>query len=127
MKKREANFTLRFRHWLKANPMPSAAFELKQTTGFSIPFSAVQEHQIDALRAVKSSKGLIHKISDETRSYSPFDVFYLRNAPAFVVLKYPNSFHLIDVDTFCMESERSKRRSLTEVRAKEISTVSVRG
>lgn len=126
--KREANFTIKFRHWLKANAdsMPSAAFEVKQTTGVSIPFDSVKEHQIDALQAVKSSKGLIHKISDETRSYNPFDVFFLRNAPAFVVLKFPKAFHLIDVDTFCMERDRSKRKSITSIRAKEISTVTVR-
>lgn len=124
--KREANFTLRFRHWLKANPMPSAAFELKQTTGISIPFASVQDHQIDALQAVKSATGLIHKISDEARSYTPFDVFYLRNAPAFVVLKFPTAFHLIDIDTFLLERQRSTRKSITNSRAKEISTVSVK-
>lgn len=122
MIKRESNFTLRFRHYLKANPMPSAAFELKQC-GSSLPFSAVQEHQIDGLRAVKSDHGLLYKGADDSRSIKPFDLFYLRNAPAFVVILFGNQeFSIIDVDTFMLESKRSKRRSLTMARARELST-----
>lgn len=123
--KKEANFTLRFRHWLKANPMPSAAFELKQCAS-SLPFSAVAEHQVDALLAVRSESGLLYKAPDDSRSVKPFDLFYMRNTYAYVVIKYPRSFHIISIDTFLLEKKRSKRKSLTETRAKEISVVSVR-
>ena len=124
--KKEANFTLRFRHWLKANPMPSCAFELKQTTGTSLPFSAVAEHQIDALLASKSKEGFLYKIPDDSRSVKPYDLFYLRNAFAYVVIRYPRAFHVIDIDTFLLEKARSKRKSLTHSRAQEISTISVK-
>ncbi len=123
--KKEANFTLRFRHWLKANPMPSAAFELKQCSG-SLPFSAVAEHQVDALLAVRSESGLLYKAPDDSRSVKPFDLFYMRAIYAFVVIKYPRSFQIISIDTFLLEKGRSKRKSLTESRAKEISIISVK-
>lgn len=123
--KREQAFTTRFRSYLRANPMPSSAFELKQTTTDSIPFSVLQEHQADALRACKSSDGLLYKAPDDSRGVKPFDMFYLRSSFAWVVIKYPKAFHIIDIDTFLLESSRSKRRSLTSARAREISTISV--
>jgi hypothetical protein len=125
MSKKEANFTILFRHWLKANPMYSGAFELKQTIN-ALPFSDVKDHQIEALMAVKSSKGLLHKISDETRGIKPFDMFYLINADAFVVIKYPSFFVLIDPEDFVLERDiLSKRKSLTGKRAKEIASLTV--
>lgn len=126
MKKREADFGIYFRHWLKANPRYSAAFELKQTTGTSIPFSDVAEHQLDALEAVTSKNGILYKAPDDSRGVKPFDYFYLRNAPAYVVLKFPDAFHLISVASFKDEMVKSKRKSITSVRSKEISVVSVR-
>ena len=119
--KREAKFTMLFRHWLRAFPRESAAFELKQTTTDSIPFSDVQEHQIDALLAVKDDV-FTYKISDESRGIKPFDMFTLNKAQAYVVIKYPKFFVLIDIDDFVTEKQNSIRRSLTSSRAKEIST-----
>lgn len=124
--KREANFTLRFRHWLKANPGVSAAYELKQTTKDSIPFSDVQEHQIDALQAVKSKTGLLYKAPDDSRGVKPFDLFYLRNTAAYIVIRYPREFHVIDIDRWVRESKTSKRKSLTVIRAREISIASAK-
>ena len=121
MIKREANFTVQFRHWLMANPMYSAAFELKQTTTDSIPFSDVKEHQLEALLTVKhGKKGLLYKAPDDSRSIKPFDLFYLNNTGAYVVIKYPKGFVIIDINDFIQEKEQSKRKSLTWQRAKEI-------
>lgn len=106
--------------------MPSAAFELKQC-GSSLPFNAVQEHQVDALMSCKSPSGLLHKISDESRGYKPFDMFYLRHSLAFVVILFGNiEFSIIDIEVFLMEKKRSKRKSLTMARARDISTVTVK-
>jgi len=126
MIKRESKATLLFRHYLKANPMDSAAFELKQTITDSIPFSDVQEHQITALLAVKSSKGLLYKAPDDSRGIKPFDLFYLRGEGAYVVIKFPEFFAIIDVDIFIKEKNRSKRKSLLSKRAEEISEKIVR-
>lgn len=124
--KREAKFTLRFRSWIKANPMHNAAFELKQTTTESLSFSAVKEHQINALLAVKRKTGFLYKISDESREIKPFDMFYFRNSYAWIVIKYPKFFVIVDVDHFVLEKDRSKRKSLTSARAKDIAWATVR-
>lgn len=125
--KREANFTMQFRHWLMANPRLSAAYELKQTTGGSIPFSALQEHQAEALMAVKRGKtGFLYKAPDDSRGTKPFDMFYLRGGFAYVVVKFPGEFSIIDIDTWLLEQARSKRKSLTKERARDISTNTVK-
>ncbi len=129
MMKREAKFTQLFRHWLKANPefcQRSGAFELKQTTSGSIAFSAVKEHQIIALEAVAGNSGLLYKAPDDSRGIKPFDLFYLRQSPAYIVIKFPKHFEIITVMTFVLERDRSKKKSLTAGRAKEISVVSVK-
>lgn len=125
MKKREAEFTVYFRHWLKAHPMKSSAFELKQTTSDSLSFSAIQEHQIDALLACKSNQGFLYKISDDSRGTKPYDMIYFNNSDAFIVIKYLKFFVFIDVGVFLKERDSSKRKSLTSVRAKEIATLTV--
>lgn len=124
MIKREQQFTLQFRHWIKANPQPlCCAFELKQTTADSIPFSAVQEHQLDALIASASEKGLLWKLPDDSRGIKPFDMFYLTRADGYVVIKYPDFFCLIGVYEFIKEKALSKRKSLTADRAREIAYI----
>jgi hypothetical protein len=122
MIKREAQFTELFRHWInKYPPDRPTAYELKQTTTDSIPFSDVKEHQIDALMAVKwGDKGLLYKAPDDSRGIKPFDLFYMKGCPAFIVIKYPKLFVLIDIETFIEEKKRSKRKSLTVDRAVEI-------
>lgn len=122
--KREANFTELFRHWLKAHPMYSAAFELKQTRTTSLPFVAVKEHQLTALMAAKL-EGILYKIPDDSRGIKPFDLVYLRHAYAWVVIKYPKAFYIIDVEMFMHEKALSARKSLTDHRAREISTITV--
>lgn len=71
------------------------AWELKQTKTDSIPFSVVVPHQITALEIVSGM----------------------------VVIKYPKGVAIIPIDIFVMESKRSKRRSLTYIRAMELSTI----
>lgn len=124
--KKEVNFGVMFRHWLKANPMFSAAFELKQTTGTSIPFNSVADHQIEALQAANSKYGILYKAPDDSRGIKPFDYFYLRNAPAYIVIKFPKSFHIISIENFVHEKKISTRKSLTAERAKDISIKSVK-
>ena len=120
--RREANFQTLFRHWIRAYPMlHSCAFELKQTTKNYISFSDVQEHQIDALIAASSTKGLLYKAPDDSRGIKPFDMFYLKLADSFVVIRYPEFFCLIKIRKFLQEKGRSKKKSLTATRARCIS------
>jgi hypothetical protein len=126
MHKRESQFGNKFRSWIRANPMFAAPYELKQTTTSSIRFDSVSEHQVDCLMACKSDKGFLYKISDQSQGYKPFDFVYYRNSPAYVVIRYPTHFEIIDIETFVKEQKKSKVKSLTSSRAKEISIVSVK-
>lgn len=120
---KESKFAVKFRHWLRANPRFSCAFELKQTTQGSIPFSALEDHQADYLLAIKSEKGTLIRVQGVNGEP---DYIYLRKFPANVVIQFPAEFHLIDIETFLLEKSRSKRKSLTNARAREISLTSVK-
>ena len=50
----------------------------------------------------------------------PFDFFFLAKADAYVVIRYPLGFAVIDVDAFVKESKASVPRSLSWRRAQEI-------
>ncbi len=124
MQKREANYQTYFNKWVKNVYKKTAVFELKQTQGDSIPFSDVVPHQVAALEQVRNGT-FVYKIPD-AGFQNPFDSFCLTKIPAFVVFFYAKSFHLISIDTFLLEKERSKRKSLTEKRAFEISVKSIK-
>lgn len=121
-KTREAAFGLKLRKWLATNPIITCTIETKQTKTDSIPFSEVAPEQVAFGMAVKSDKGVLVRVQGMS---GESDYIYLRNEPAFVVIKYPTSFHFIDMAAFILERDRSKRRSLTSARARAISTISV--
>jgi len=120
IKKREAQFGTLFRHWMEAHPIhASGAYELKQSVGYTIPFGVLSDNQIAHLLAAKSDKGVLVRV--EGLRGEP-DYVYLRNASAWVVIKFRGSFHVIDIEVFLKEKETCGRRSLTAGRAKQIST-----
>lgn len=119
--KREARYQVFFNHWLRTAHQKTGAYELKQTQGVSIAFSAVKEHQRRALLIAKHGT-LVHKITDFDIGWKPFDCFSFHKAPAFVVLFFKKNFYLIDIDVFLEEERTSTRKSITEQRAKELST-----
>lgn len=126
-KKREADFSILFRHWVMANPLslPDACtFEHKQTTTDSIPFSALEEHQAIYSNAIRNSKkGVLMRMQGVNGEP---DYCYYRTKTAFIVIKYPDAFHIITVTNFIHEKETSHRKSLTSARAREISIKSIK-
>lgn len=122
--KHEAKFQTFFNRWLKNNYKRSGVFELKQTKSDSIPFSVLVQHQEDALWNTKHNK-IVFKIPDGSFSPSPFDCFCLVQEMAFVVVKYPKFFCMIDIDDWIKEKKKSKRKSLTSERAKVLSELTV--
>ena len=124
-KHKEADFGLRFRDYVKHNNCLSGSYELKDSRGkTSIPFSEVTQEQIDSALMCNSDKGNLIRVIQGKPEGSP-DFIYLKNSPAYIVIKYPNSFSIIGINTFLLEKERSKRKSLTESRATEISIKTV--
>lgn len=124
MMKHEANFQKTFNHWLKSVHKKTGAFELKQTKSQSLPFNAVVPHQVAALKNAKNGV-LIYKIPD-VGYQNPFDCFSLCGVDAFVVIKYPDFFCLIDINDWMQEMKLSNKKSLTSKRALEISTITVK-
>lgn len=114
----ERSFQTTFSHWLKAVHKQTGAFELKVAKGESLPFSAVAEHQIQALEQARYGT-FVFKIPD-LGLQNPFDCFCLNRVPAWVVIKYEKFFCLISIAAFTLEKEKSVRKSLTADRACEI-------
>jgi len=123
MKKREASFQTIFNQYLRVKKL-YGHFELKQTTGNSISFNAVKQHQVDGLMSGSLSP-FVWKYSDEDQREKPFDCSCIPPIQGYVVIKYPGIFYIIRVQDFIIESRRSERKSLTSDRAKEICHIAV--
>lgn len=121
---KEKDYQTIFNHWLKNVYKRTGAFELKLCRGKSLPFSAVAPHQVAALLHA-SNDGLVYKIPD-CGYQNPFDCVSLYQVPAFVVIKFKDSFELIDIHDFLLERDGGKRKSLTYERAKKIATISIK-
>lgn len=122
LEKREAAFGIELHRWTEKNKIQSCPLEIKRTNTSSIPFSCLEDVQIPWLLKAKSDKGVLIRVIG--MNGEPDYAFY-RKAPARIVIRYPRSFHVIDIETFLLEKKRSVRRSLTEGRARELSTWSV--
>lgn len=116
----EKDFQTEFSKWLKYNFKNTAVFELKLARTKSLPFSAVEEHQINALYNAKHAH-IVHKLPD-TGYQNPFDCFFLKGVEAYVVVMFTKQkkFFMIDIDDFLKEKSFSERKSITEERAQKI-------
>lgn len=117
MIKTEANFSLKFRSWLRANYkcFDSCSFEVKDTRGKSyFSLKELKEEQINHALANKSPKGNL--IRNSAGTIGAADYFFYRNAYAYIVINYPKSFFIIDIDDIILE----KTKSLKFERAREI-------
>jgi len=120
--KREALFTTKLKKWLESDKsfnLFASAIEVKVTTGKSIPFSDVKEHQIAALRAVKHGS-FCYKIPDAGWQ-NPFDLILFNKHPySFIVLCWEKqtkpryTFYFVDIDMFLLLQEAGDRSSVTE-------------
>lgn len=121
IKRNESKFGILLRHWIFANAkkLKTGTFEIKQTQGSSIPFSSVEEHQVDYSLAIKhSEKGAFVRV--EAGTVGAPDYIFLKHEPAYIAIRFPDFFCIIDIDRFCMEKIENKRKSLTADRAKAI-------
>lgn len=124
--KQEADFSIRLRHYLKAHPLPiSCPLEVKDTRGKEyLSYAELKDEQVNNALASKSDKGNLIRISMGTVG-AP-DYAWYRNSPAYTVIKYPSGFVFIDIETFILERDTSRRKSLTWERAQEISIRTVK-
>lgn len=122
-KRNEAAFGITFRRWWETIRVPGT-FELKDTRGKkSLPFSAVDPEQVSFGLAAESKGGVLARVTVGTTGTS--DYIALIDTCAWVVVHYGRGeFYVITLQSFLWEKQHSKRRSLTALKANEISTYS---
>jgi len=128
MKKPEAKFCAIYQQYLMSDKhnLPAHAWEAKHSRGKdNIPFADIEPHQIASLLASNSDKGLCHKISDMSVEQKPYDGFFYRNSPAYMIMAYTGTFYIISIHNLVHEMSDSKRKSLTKDRAEQICIISV--
>lgn len=126
----------------KETNLRTGVFELKivnEARSKSIAFDRVADHQVEALLAVSTGKGLYHKISDTPfikgnpqrfTKPKPFDCFYLKDQEAFVVICWYNpekrrqnkDFHYIKIEDFLKKRDESSKKSMTKQESEEIAS-----
>lgn len=122
-------------HLGKNVPTETMVYELKMEKGSSIAFARVYDHQVTWLYQAKHSH-VYHKIADTTMSFGgkqtfnkpkPFDCMVIVKVPAWVIIMFykpreKKEALYIDIDDWIKERDTSSRKSLTEQRAREISS-----
>lgn len=124
LNKKEADFGIEFRRWWEKHPL-EGEIELKDTRGKnSLPFSAFSSDQEAVARMATEGRGVLVRRAQGTVGGA--DYSGLVRAPYWIVVRFPKGFEVISVGTFLLEKSKSRRKSLTSARAREISTISVR-
>jgi len=96
---------------------------MKDTRGKpSFPFNELDNEQRAWGMKVKGKKGALIRV--QGLNGEP-DYSYHCGDPAYVVIKYPKGWCMVDIETLIMEDKRSARRSLTYGRAKELAIISI--
>ena len=105
----------------------NGVFELKLCKTKSIRFDSVKDHQVEALLS-SMGRGLFYKIPDfpmfagsKTRfnAKKPFDFFYLKNTPAYVVICFyvprrRKTCYYIRISEWVRATKMSKKKSIRE-------------
>lgn len=118
MKKQETKSSIIFRHWFKVHSkeFKSCSFEMKDTRGKNtFTLKELKEEQINHALANKSDRGNLTRVASGTVGSG--DYHFYRNADAYVVIKYPLGFVVVDIDKFLNE-----KKGINWQRAKEIAT-----
>lgn len=120
MIKRESKFALRFRHWLKANPLGySATFELKDFSHKkSFPMRELKEAQRNWALAISEGDGVLMR---NMGGNGEPDYTYHFNEPAYIVINFREGFCIITIQALMAHT----RKSLTFSEAQSIATITV--
>jgi len=124
-KQKEADFGLLIaQQYVKGRVFPYPhQLELKDTYGKdSMLFKEVSDLQLIKCLKIKHEGVLIRNtvVSSNGTAGIP-DYCWTDKQAVYIVIRYPKSWCFVDIDTFVLEKERSKRKSMTESRAREIS------
>lgn len=117
MKKHEAEVSITFRHWLKANHLKfrSATFEMKSTRDKDIfNLKELKEEQINHALACKSPQGNLMRTVGTT---GIADYIFMKKSQAYVVIHYPKLLVVIDINIIIKE-----KHNISSKRARQIAT-----
>ena len=120
-----------FQQEFKEKNVLHGCFELKLCKGISLPFSNVADHQVEALLAANSEKGLYHKLTDQPVSIQqrnkqmrftrpkPFDCSLVSKQVSCIVIMFyvprkKKNVYYIDVQAFVAMKDEADRKSITE-------------
>ena len=113
----EAEFGLLFRRWIEKHPRPSGSYELKDAHGEDrLPFARLKAEQVAYANKINHGGALIRVLGINGEP----DYVWLYRAPAYVVIRYPRCFTIIDVGDYVWERDNTKHRSLSVDRAKVV-------
>lgn len=99
-------------------------YELKQTNGNTLPFSAIEKVQWDGLQATED-EGMVWKLSDEDQRPKPCDGFSTPPLPSYLIIKFPDAFYFIRFKDILMMKENG-RVSITFDESKKIAEKIIR-
>jgi hypothetical protein len=120
-KKKEANFGIQLRHIIDTLNLDSCSIEIKHTRGKnSFPFDELTDQQISW--GLKNKTGSLIRVQGVCGEP---DYVWLKNTPAYVIIKYPEGIVVIPLDSFLKEKNSSSRKSLTYQRALCIACLNV--
>lgn len=123
-KQKEASFGVYLKHFVEKHPFRITTFiETKQTETDTIPFSCLETKQVAFGMLTKSNKGVWIRVQGVNGEQ---DYIWATNSPSYVAIKFKSGFTFIDIETFVLERDSSKRKSLTWERAQEISIRTVK-
>lgn len=95
-------------------------YELKVARGNTFAFSAIEEHQDEALPALEK-EGLVWKLSDEDSRKKPCDGFCAPPLPSYLVIRFGDTFYFI-LYSVIAKLRAAGAKSIDEERALELST-----
>jgi len=78
----EKHFQRDFTKWYKKNFLGflfTTPYELKRSTGGTVPFSKFEDQQLPALVASKTEQGFNFKLTDASLGIKPFDGIIIKN------------------------------------------------
>lgn len=121
MKKIEAKLTTKLIHWLKSDKcdLKTCAIEVKVMRGNRFYFSALKEHQKNALLLAKNNK-IVYKIPD-TGYQNPFDIVFMKKVNAYVVVIKDKEAYFMDIGIV----DKCWQKSLTLIEIQKLSEFSV--
>lgn len=116
---KEATFGIKLKAFYTKSKPPTASLEIKQTTTDSLPFSAITTAQLDYALAIRSDKGVWLRVYPFVEGMP--DYMWLKGVQSWIVIHYAKRGTVwISPDRFILEKKKSKRRSLTWSKAKDI-------